>query len=67
MSIVTAARREGKLILLIGLDRQDIDHLIGGDVVHLEAKILTLPDLAVFAGETEADLEAAIVEMGKDE
>jgi hypothetical protein len=68
MSIVNLARHKGRFIILIGLDKGDVDHLIGGDVVLLEAKPgNALPDLAIFAGETEADLEEAIESMGRPE
>jgi hypothetical protein len=63
MSVVTGAKRHGRFIFLIGLDRTDIDHLIGGDVVHLKSRMPNVPDLAVFAGETGADLEATIMAM----
>jgi hypothetical protein len=66
MSIVTIAKRNGKAIVLVGLDRDDIDHLIGGDVIHLESVFSGLPDLGVFAGETEADLLKMFNEMMED-
>jgi hypothetical protein len=66
MSVVTLARRNGRPIVLIGLDREDIDHLIGTDVVHLESVVSNLPDLAIFAGENEADLLKTLNEMMED-
>lgn len=67
MSIVNIAFRNERCILVIGLDREDIDHLIGADVVYLEARNGSLlPDLALFVGETEADLINALNEMAKD-
>jgi len=64
MSIVSAARRHGKVVFLIGLDREDIDQLIGGGVVSLEAKAgFALPDFAIYAGETKDDLEKYLKEM----
>jgi hypothetical protein len=57
MSAISLGRRHGRLIILIGLDREDVDHLIAGDVIYLEAKLGNqMPDLAVFAGETANDL-----------
>jgi hypothetical protein len=68
MSIVNLARRKGRFIILIGLDKDDIGHLVAGDVVLLEAKPdNNLPDLALFAGETTANLEEALETMGRPE
>jgi len=67
MSIVSLGRREGRLIILIGLDKEDVDHLIAGDVIYLGAKAGNqMPDLAVFAEETTKDVIDVLRGMSDD-
>jgi len=65
MSLVNLAKREGRLILLVGLDNTDIAHLKLGDVVYLEARLENLPDVAIFTGGNHEDLEYIIKQMEK--
>lgn len=64
MSLVYHGFRNKRHVILIGLTREDIDHIIGGDVASIEDRTgLSNVDFAVFGGETQEDLEANLKEM----